>query len=78
MLYFLLLKLLGGILGCGTGYYEDQDSCDCEICPIGTYNNQEAAELCIQCPSGQTTLQEGSNTSSNCQPGKLKSIVPHF
>ena len=41
----------------------------CMICPRGTYSDTDTATDCTQCPSGQTTLQEGSNSSSNCEGG---------
>ena len=66
------------ILGCGTGNYEDPNSCDCETCPIGTYNNQESAETCISCPPGWTTLQSGSTVSSQCLSKILIFYIPYL
>ena len=54
------------ILGCGTGNYEDPNTCDCATCPIGTYNNDKSAEACISCPPYWTTLQSGSTGISQC------------
>ena len=53
--------------GCGTGYFEDQDSCECDLCPVGTYNNQESVESCTSCPVGWTTLQSGSTGGLECR-----------
>ena len=43
----------------------------CMICPRGSYTDTATAYSCIQCPSGQTTVHEGSTNSSNCQGDKM-------
>ena len=56
--------------GCGSGYFEDQDSCECDICPIGTYSEHNATESCTSCPQSWTTLQPGSTDESQCRLSK--------
>ena len=60
-------KHLFQVPGCGAGYFEDQDSHECELCPIGTYNDQEAVESCTSCPPMWTTLQLGSTGDLECR-----------
>ena len=67
------------MLGCGTGYFEDQNSCECDTCPIGTYNPQESAETCTSCPPGWTTLQSGSTVDLQCRLSKkFKNLDPNI
>ena len=61
------------ISGCGAGYfhtYPHSSSCECEPCPIGTYNERDHSQSCTECPEGFTTMQEGSASSSECLIGK--------
>ena len=61
------------ISACGTGYYSlypDATSCECKICPAGTYNDREAATDCFQCPLGTTTVRAGATEQSQCQDSK--------
>ena len=60
--------------GCGTGYFEDQDTCECDLCPIGTYSDHEAVESCKDCPMGWTTLQAGSTREAQCRLSKKVNI----
>ena len=63
VLHFLIFS------ACGTGYYSaypDATSCECEICPAGTYNDRETATDCFQCPSGTTTVRAGATEQSQC------------
>ena len=57
-------------LGCGTGYYSvypNSSSCECEPCPIGTYNDREFTDSCTACPEGVITLEEGSTRFNQCR-----------
>ena len=58
------------VIGCGPGYYGDEYGCECDPCPIGTYNNQDFAESCISCPLGWTTNQSSSTLDSHCRLSK--------
>ena len=57
------------ILVCPIGSFLDDTTCECKLCPLGTYSDTEDADSCISCPQGQTTFQEGSDRSTLCQPG---------
>ena len=64
-------------IGCGTGYYgyysvyPDATGCECQICPIGTYNSEESAQSCTSCPPGLTTMESGTDRSWKCRAGKI-------
>ncbi|XP_022105682.1 sushi, von Willebrand factor type A, EGF and pentraxin domain-containing protein 1-like isoform X2 [Acanthaster planci] len=49
---------------CGTWY--NQESEECDYCPRGSYQDQQAAESCVECPPGTTTADEGAKNSSSC------------
>ena len=58
---------------CGSGYYSvypDSNNCECEICPIATFNDQDYVTSCRRCQTGYTTLEEGSTDWDDCIPGK--------
>ena len=46
---------------------------DCELCPRGTYkdNNEGALNPCKNCPEGVTTSRNGSTSIQNCNIGTL-------
>ena len=46
--------------------FPDANSCECEICPIGTYNDIEQSDTCPQCQPGYTTMSPGREGSSFC------------
>ena len=61
---------------CGKGYYAARTgpftfNRTCMICAKGSYSDTDTAYSCIQCPTGQTTVYEGSSNSSNCQGSKI-------
>ena len=60
---------------CAKGYFLDDKTCDCKLCPIGTYSDTEDADVCTSCPPGKTTFQKGSDRISLCQPGKELEIL---
>ena len=64
--------------GCGTGYYStypNPSSCECEPCPIGTYNEMNDAESCTPCQEGFTTSQEGSTARRECYKSNSYKII---
>ncbi|XP_022105685.1 fibropellin-1-like isoform X2 [Acanthaster planci] len=69
---------------CSSGTWYNQDSEDCDYCPRGSYQEQQAAESCIDCPPGTTTANEGAKNSSSCEEecpaGRFSSngLVPCF
>ena len=58
---------------CIKGYFRNGEKCT--LCPIGTYSDVNNVETCTSCPEGQTTSQEGSHHSSQCQLGKMSTFV---
>ena len=65
--------IISTILGCGAGYYSvypNATGCECNICPIGTYNNRDSTASCTSCPSGWTTLQTGTTVYFHCRQSK--------
>ena len=60
------------ISGCGIGYYAVySSSCECEPCPIGTYNSEDLLrDSCTSCPDEWTTFLVGSISETACQLGK--------
>ena len=51
-------------VNCGVGYHW-QDS-GCELCPLGTYADQERQLSCTSCPPGETTSVRGAYSSTFC------------
>ena len=51
---------------CALGYRRNQNSGECEICPVNTYTDTHRAVTCTPCPANQGTSQAGS-TSSQCR-----------
>lgn len=48
------------------GSFHNQTSRNCELCPIGFYNDQERQTNCTPCPWGQTTQDPGAKYISQC------------
>ncbi|XP_053380894.1 uncharacterized protein LOC123563563, partial [Mercenaria mercenaria] len=38
----------------------------CELCAVGTYRSDVAADTCTQCPNGRLTPQTGADSESKC------------
>lgn len=52
---------------CPWGSYRSQKTLDCEPCPKGTYaTKHKGRHSCAACPSGRTTLREGSTDIRQC------------
>ena len=60
---------------CPKGSFLDDTSCECKLCPLGTYSDTEDAKSCTFCPLGETTFQEGSDRGTLCQPGNELEIL---
>ncbi|WAR06501.1 LOW QUALITY PROTEIN: SRPX2-like protein, partial [Mya arenaria] len=58
---------------CGSGSYLNVDYC--EPCPVGFYQDKDAQLSCKLCPSGKTTLGEGSDLVMDCSVAKEESNV---
>ena len=43
----------------------------CMTCPRGSYSDTDTALSCTQCPSGHTTIYEGSTNRLNCQGSQI-------
>ena len=54
------------ITECAMGYFRNSADNECVPCEIGTYSDTNNADLCTSCPDGETTLQKGSTSSSQC------------
>ena len=67
----IIIKLV--FVGCGRGYYSvypNVTGCECEICPMGTFNSEDFADACISCLPGETTPQPGSSLWTDCRESK--------
>ncbi|XP_033644442.1 sushi, von Willebrand factor type A, EGF and pentraxin domain-containing protein 1-like isoform X2 [Asterias rubens] len=52
---------------CSSGTWYNSVTDDCEFCSKGSYQDQQAKEECVLCPSGTSTAAEGAKTSSMCE-----------
>ena len=69
--------------GCGKGYFGAKTgpatfNRTCMICPSGSYSDTDTATDCTECPEGQTTIQERSSNSSDCQGDANIFHLVHF
>ncbi|XP_033732292.1 uncharacterized protein LOC117321818 [Pecten maximus] len=51
---------------CESGSFFNLTSGSCELCPLGTYQNETGQVRCLACPYGQTTLQNGTMDIKLC------------
>ncbi|XP_038060587.1 sushi, von Willebrand factor type A, EGF and pentraxin domain-containing protein 1-like [Patiria miniata] len=51
---------------CSSGTWYNKLTGECDYCSRGSYQNQQAAQSCIECPPGTTTATEGAKNSSSC------------
>ena len=75
LIYFIdssIDQYISYILGCDPGQYYNQTELQCEMCLPGTYS--PSGDNCIDCPEWQTTSDEGSTSSDDCQNSKKLSI----
>ena len=52
---------------CNGGQYRVQTDQTCSNCPLGEYQPQGTAEVCIPCFAGLSTLMTGSVLVSDCR-----------
>ena len=69
--YSLLNSTIGTSV-CGRGHELNSTGNGCSPCPYGKYKDSIDANTdpCIDCPSGYSTAEEGSTSSSQCVRGK--------
>ncbi|XP_061181064.1 uncharacterized protein LOC133189681 [Saccostrea echinata] len=55
-------------VNCAIGSFHNQSVSPgtCDLCPLGSYNDQERQTQCIPCPEGQTTQDPGATQPSQC------------
>ena len=51
---------------CPIGTYRTLSGASCEMCAVGSYQDQVGSDRCNSCPGDKSTLQEGCTTSSQC------------
>ena len=51
---------------CIAGQYLDKSESICRPCRRGTYQSKAWQTSCVDCPSGKTTLGEGSIAATDC------------
>ncbi|XP_046581283.1 uncharacterized protein LOC124288796 [Haliotis rubra] len=51
---------------CVPGTFSKTGVVPCIPCPRGTYQDRHHMDECVRCPSGETTLDEGVSSASNC------------
>eukprot|EP00057_Strongylocentrotus_purpuratus_P020002 XP_011674476.1 PREDICTED: uncharacterized protein LOC754362 [Strongylocentrotus purpuratus] len=58
---------------CGRGSYYGNETQECMLCEVGTYQDTHGEFTCHQCPEGQSTIGVGSKNVTQCidicQPG---------
>ena len=56
------------VLDCGLGKYRhaNDTTCGCTQCHTNHYNDQERADVCVECPKGMFTAGQGAWSASNC------------
>eukprot|EP00058_Branchiostoma_floridae_P020867 XP_002606357.1 hypothetical protein BRAFLDRAFT_67600 [Branchiostoma floridae] len=53
---------------CPAGTYSDQDRTGCAQCPAGQYSSSGSAS-CTQCPAGQFSARSGASSCQSCSAG---------
>ena len=70
--YVYLMFSPPSLVGCAPGYYQGVVDGEkvCSVCAVGYYQTSDSTTSCDQCPSGRTTVRNGSRTMEDCL-GKL-------
>ncbi|XP_064091137.1 sushi, von Willebrand factor type A, EGF and pentraxin domain-containing protein 1-like isoform X2 [Macrobrachium nipponense] len=53
---------------CRPGYYSDTGLEPCAPCPHNYYQPLIGSDTCLECPTGNRTLEEGSSSEDDCKP----------
>ncbi|KAK7002604.1 sushi von Willebrand factor type A EGF and pentraxin domain-containing protein 1 [Biomphalaria glabrata] len=60
---------------CGPGYRYKNETLECEVCSVGTYQDALMAFTCSKCPAGTTTIKSAATSSDLCieicSPGSM-------
>lgn len=67
----MLVKLFA--VECPSGTYYLQGLC--EVCPIGTYQDEMGKTYCKTCPSGYTTQFVASQSSTACSGNRKFDLI---
>lgn len=51
---------------CPAGQYAEDVTNVCRKCPRGYYQEASGRRMCLSCPSGQMTAQEGATSADQC------------
>ncbi|XP_053400734.1 sushi, von Willebrand factor type A, EGF and pentraxin domain-containing protein 1-like [Mercenaria mercenaria] len=51
---------------CPLGYFVNETTSKCDLCPVGQYKDNESDASCNSCPTGYTTKTTGSKTMADC------------
>lgn len=54
------------VVKCGKGTYRNDTTLTCEFCAIGSYQTNVGGTVCEPCESSKTTLNFGSDSSTDC------------
>ncbi|KAG1658998.1 Sushi, von Willebrand factor type A, EGF and pentraxin domain-containing protein 1 [Nymphon striatum] len=59
--------LVCGIVNCPVGTFFNKNTKNCQICPTGQYQNNEAQLLCLRCPRGTWTVGNHNKNFTECK-----------
>ena len=59
-------KTISDCYECMKGSFYNSSSKSCSLCPEGKYQDEVNQDTCKDCDRGKTTLDHGTNTSSDC------------
>ena len=70
-LSFFIIFSLGN---CQPGTFINETTDDCQVCPIGQYQDEPRKTSCKECGENLSTEKEGSSSSDACQGTVFSSI----